>query len=91
MPKLNDLIYELKWVDWYELGVELDLPEHVLNSIKRENRTEARRIAEVLRYWLNNGEACWKDIVEVLKRIGGHENIIKTIELEYITQSGETT
>ena len=65
---------------------------HVLNSISRENPTEARKLSKVLQYWLNNGEASWQVIIKVLKRIDGHGNIIKAIESEYIntqSQSGE--
>ena len=88
VPELKDLIYELKGVDWHHLGVQLDVPTHTLHNIGRENPIEARRLSEVLQYWLNNGEASWKAIVKALKGIGGHENIIKTIELEYIQSSG---
>lgn len=49
---------------------------------------KVRKLSEVLRYWLNNGEASWEDMVEALERIGGHEYIIYTIESEYIPQSG---
>ena len=95
MPKLKDLLYELRGVDWNELGIQLDVPRHVLNSIIRDNPTEARKLSEVLQYWLNNGEASWKVIIKALKRIGGHKIIIEVIESEYcgITQSysGETT
>ena len=91
MPKLKDLVYELRGVDWNELGIQLDVPKHVLNSISRDNPTEARKLSEVLQYWLNNGEASWKVIIKALKRIDGHKNIIEVIESEYITpESGES-
>ena len=73
----------LKEVDWNELGVQLDVPKHILNNIGKENPTEARKLSEVLNYWLNNGDANWKEIIEALRRIGKHENIIKNIESEY--------
>ena len=84
MPKLKDLVYELKGVDWHELGVQLDVPTHTLKNIGKENPSEARKLSEVLQYWLNNGEASWRGMVEALKRIDGHGNIIKTIESKYI-------
>ena len=90
MPKLKDLVYELRGVDWNELGIQLDVPKHVLNSISRDNPTEARKLSEVLQYWLNNGEVSWKVIIKALKRIDGHKNIIEVIETEYITpESGK--
>ena len=92
VPKLRDLVYVLKGVDWYKLGVQLDVPTHALNNFDKEHSAQDRKLSEVLQYWLNNGEASWKEIVTALKRIDGHGNIIKTIELEYIntqSQSGE--
>ena len=83
-PKLKDLVYELKAVDWHDLGIQLDVPPHILKNIGKENPTEARKLSEVLQYWLNNGEAHWKEIVKALKRIGNHGNIIRTIESEYL-------
>ena len=84
VPKIKDLVYELKGVDWHELGIQLEVPAHTLTKIGREHHTEARKLSEVLQYWLNNGETSWNRIVEALKRIEGHGNIIKTIESEYI-------
>lgn len=83
VPKLKELEYELKEVDWYELGIHMNVPAHTLKNIGKDIASEARRLAEVLHYWLNNGEASWEAVVQALKRIGGHGNIIKTIEWEY--------
>lgn len=90
VPKLKDLVYELKDVDWHELGVQLDVPRHILKNIDKENPTEARKLSEVLHHWLNNGDANWKEIIKALRRIGNHGNIIKKIELEYGIPSTRT-
>ena len=70
-------------MDWNELGDQLDVPKHILKNIGKENPTEARKLSEVLNYWLNNGDVNWKEIIEALRRIGKHENIIKNIESKY--------
>ena len=44
VPKLKDLVYELRGVDWNELGIQLDVPAHTLNSISRDNPTVARKL-----------------------------------------------
>ena len=77
-------MYELKEVDWHDLGIQLDVPAYTLRSIGRGNPTELSKLSDVLEYWLWKGEPSWKEIVEALKRIGNHGNIIKIIELEYI-------
>ena len=84
VPKLSDLVYELKGVNWYELGVQLDVPEYILANIDEENRTEDRKLSKVLNYWLNNRYANWKVMVEALSRIGKHGLIITTIQSKYI-------
>ena len=84
MPLLKDLVFELKGVDWYDLGIQLNVPASDLKSIGRENPTEAMRLAEVLSYWLNNEAASWENIVEALERIGGHGNIITTVQSKYL-------
>ena len=84
-PELRDLTFELKGVDWYELGVQLKVPTSDLKKIERQNPTEARRLTEVLQYWLDNETASWEMIVEALERIGGHGKIITTIRSKYMT------
>ena len=71
-------------MDWNELGVQLDVPTNFLTHIGKQCPTELRKLSEVLRYWLTNGEASWENIVNALERIGGHGYIIYTIESEYI-------
>ena len=90
VPKLKDLVYELKEVDWHDLGVQLEVPTHILNNIDKENQTETRKMSEVLQYWLNNNDANWKEIIKALRRIGKHDNVIKTIESEYGIPSTRT-
>ena len=83
---LKDLVYELKEVDWYQLGVQLDVPVHILNNIDRENFSEPRKLSKVLQYWIDNAKpvASWNTIVRALQRIGGHKSIIAIIQSKYM-------
>ena len=85
-PKLKDLVYELKEVDWNQLGIQLNVPRHILRNVDRENPgNESRKLSEVLQYWINNEpEASWEKIIQVLQRIGGHKKIITRIQLKYM-------
>ena len=85
-PKLKDLVYELKEVDWKQLGIQLNVPRHILRNIGRENPgNESRKLSEVLQYWIDNAEpaASWETILVALQRIGGHKNIITSIQSKY--------
>ena len=86
-PKLKDLVYELKEVDWKQLGIQLNVPRHILRNIDRENPgNESRKLSEVLQYWIDNAElaASWETILVALQRIGGHKNIITSIQSKYM-------
>jgi hypothetical protein len=84
VPKLRDLVYELRGVDWHELGVQLYVPSYILINIGKANSDAARKLSDVLQYWLDNGDTNWKAIVEALNRIGKHGIIVTTIESKYI-------
>ena len=73
-PKLKDLVYELKEVDWNQLGIQLNIPRHILRNIDRENPdNESRKLSEVLQYWIDNEPvASWEKIIQALQRISGH-------------------
>ena len=43
-------MYELKEVDWHDLGIQLDVPAHTLRFIGKENLTETRKLSAVLQY-----------------------------------------
>ena len=87
--KLKDLVYELKEVDWNQLGIQLNVPRHILRNIDRENPgNESRKLSEVLQYWIDNEpEASWEKIILALQRIGGHKNIITNIQSKYCMSS----
>ena len=85
--KLRDLVVVLREVDWYQLGIQLEVPIHILRKIERQNpRDESRMLTEMLEYWKDNEEdPSWEKIAEALQRIGGHRNIITQIRSKYIS------
>ena len=85
--KLRDLVVVLREVDWYQLGVQLEVPIHILKRIKRQNvHDELAMLTEMFEYWKDNEEdPSWEKIAEALQRIGGHRNIITQIRSKYIS------
>ena len=72
-------------MDWKQLGIQLKVPTHILTNIDRENPgNESRKLSAVLQYWVDNETASWEKIVEALQRIGGHANIITSVQSKYI-------
>ena len=85
--KLRDLVVVLREVDWYQLGIQLEIESHILKKIKRQNlHDELAMLTEMLEYWKDNEEdPSWQKIVEALQRIGGHRNIITEIKSKYLS------
>ena len=82
---------ELKTVDWYELGIQLNVPAHQLKAIRRENPNESTKMAEVLQYWLDNETGTWEKIIKALERIGGYgNNIVASLRSKYTVDMHDT-
>ena len=75
---------ELKQVEWYELGIQLDVPIHQLEAIRRENPTVSMSMIKVLQYWLANETATWQKIIVALERIGKYGNTVSSLRSKYI-------
>ena len=85
-PELSDLVCELKEVDWDQLGIHLNVPDHIRRNISRENPSEDRKLSSTLSYWKRNEiSPSWETIVKALKKMGNCVRIISRIKSEYIT------
>ena len=78
------MVTVLSGVNWYDLGIHLCVPRANLNAMKNHNSSPSQLIA-VLSYRQDNGELSWEKIIEALKKIGGHINLIIFIQSTYIT------
>ena len=72
-------------VDWYELGIHLCIPSAKLNAIKKNHNSSQGQLIQMLIYRQRNGELSWEKIIEALEKIGGHANLIISIQSTYIT------
>ena len=53
--------------DWYSLGLELDLPDHQLDTIRRDGYDEADRKRKMILKWMDTGVASWSSLVKALE------------------------
>ena len=51
---------------WHQLGIVLKVPASKLDEIEEDHRLVKRRLAEVINYWIKNGEVSWKVLWEAL-------------------------
>ena len=85
--KLKDLVVVLREVDWYQLGVQLNVPAYILRDVNEQNpHNVSRKLSKMLEYWKDNEEdPSWEKIVKALQRIRGHRNIITVIKSKYMS------
>ena len=71
--KLKDLQRELKGVvNWFQLGLELDIPDDELLIIRQDNILFGveKCLLEVLIHWGNHEKRTWTKVVGALVKIG---------------------
>ena len=87
-PRFCDLKNELIMVDWYQLGVQLELPPDRLDKIEEDSKGAEKRLCKVLQYWLTNEtNPSWDKICEALHRMGGFARIIRELKVKYCSLS----
>ena len=70
-PKLKDLVNAVRGVtDWYDLGLQLDLPVEILNAIRCEPDSSLR-MTFMLSKWLDyDPAASWQKLADALTTMG---------------------
>ena len=71
-PTLPELISQLdEVVDWFHLGLYLDIPSHELLSIEVERMKHVQRCrTDLLGWWLQHGtHLTWTSVVRAVERI----------------------
>ena len=82
-PTLHQLLADLyDIVEWYLLGVYLDIPETDLEVIKCENNKVRDRRREMLSTWLRRCQPTWATIVTALTGIG-RKSLAYKLALKY--------
>ena len=68
-------------VDWYELGIELDISTGTLNTVKEDHGTVRRCLLAMLDKWLGMyPERGWSDIVIALRAMGKNDVAVEVEE-----------
>ena len=77
-------------VDWYELGIQLDLLPGLLQPITEEHKTVKKRLIAMLDAWLskypNQG---WSDLVDALRTLNKNDVADKLMQ-EYCSAPSVT-
>ena len=81
---LKNLITRLQPVTaaWHPLGLQLEVPYHILHEIELNYQKVDRRMIEVLNFWWRNCPTrSWRTIADALRAIG-YGNLAKELENE---------
>ena len=70
-PKLRDLVNAVRRVtDWYDLGLQVDLPEEILNEIRSDPDSSHHKTL-MLSKWLDyDTAASWQKLADALTTMG---------------------
>ena len=70
-PRLKDLV-TIKVIEWYDLGLQLDIDDHELDVIQKDHRGDVSACRrEMFRTWLKNFPiATYQQLVQALHNIG---------------------
>ena len=70
-PKLKDLVNAVRKItDWYDLGLQVDLPEEILNGIRSDPDSSHRKTL-MLSKWLDyDPAASWQKLADALTTMG---------------------
>ena len=76
------MVSELKQVDWKDLGVQLNIPYHIIETIDKKNtQNESRKLPELLYEWRSNHVPSWEKVTEALQRLrGGYPRVVASIQ-----------
>ena len=89
MKELTDVLSDK--VDWYELGIKLDVPPGTLNAIKEEHDTVRRRLMAMLEKWLSKyPERGWSDIVDALRSMDRND-IADIVARKYCNSTADSS
>ena len=84
---LAALVEELvEVVDWFHLGLYLEVPEHELKEIRCDYPDVKQRKTQALSVWMKMKEASWSQIVRALVAIR-----MKTLARHIATKYGKCT
>lgn len=70
-PHLQDLISHVRTIEWYRLGLQLNLDAFHLDQIQEDAKKNQDRLRLMFHKWLHVCESpSWQDVVQALKAIG---------------------
>ena len=82
LPALVEELVEV--VDWFHLGLYLEVPEYELKTIRCDYPDVKQRKTQALSVWMKMKEASWSQIVKALVRIR-----MKTLARHIATKYGK--
>ena len=73
VKKIQNELREMT-AEWYQLGVQLEIPPATLNTIERDHPRDAQRcMTEVITRWLRNATECsWAKLAQAVEAMGGY-------------------
>ena len=74
VKEIQNELSEMAAANWYQLGMQLEIPPAELRTIECNNPHDAQRcMTEVLNRWLRNAPECsWAKLAQAVETMGGY-------------------
>ena len=83
LKKVRDELHDIR-AKWYDIGLSLDVPAEILETITSDDQNTCLR--QVLVTWLKSGKATWLALCQALRhRTVGQVELAATLQAKYLT------
>ena len=77
---------------WYQIGIQLEVPTHVLKNIKQQPHDQTDCLTELLEYWVRNAPPSWRALIDALRAPSvGEKTLAGELEERYCNQTEPVT
>ena len=85
LPKHSEVIYALTPLadKYFDIGMQLDLDYEQLKAIENDHKgNQSRCLIETIILWrcCHSGECSWSTLAEAVKRVGGHDKLVRELK-----------
>ena len=81
LKEIQNELNEIAAAEWYQLGIQLEIPVATLRNIDHEQPRDAQRcMTEILNWWLQNAPECsWEKLTEAVEAMDGCRTLVERL------------
>ena len=81
LKEIQNELNEIAAAEWYQLGIQLEIPVATLRTIEHDHPRDAQRcMTEILNWWLQNTPECsWEKLTEAVEAMGRYRTLVERL------------